>query len=243
VQKDVVFGHMRGTAAAFPQDYTNVKTMTTESTRREFARFAVGTMTALGASRVMGANDRIRMGLIGCGNRGSQIWSIFLKQPEVEPVAVCDVYTPYRDTWKQKSGPNVRAYKDFRELLAQRGIDAGFLRNAIPGFKPRELTGELPPTLDWDMWLGPAPSRPAPPLRPFPLPLQLPLVLGLQRRADDQLWRARSRYLPLDGWRARHRKSRVWAAAGCCATAAKPRISKTCCTASTRSWSPGPRAN
>jgi predicted dehydrogenase len=37
---------------------------------------------------------------------------------------VRDVYTPYRDSWQQKSGPNVRAYKDFRELLAQRDIDA-----------------------------------------------------------------------------------------------------------------------
>jgi hypothetical protein len=93
--------------------------MATESTRREFAKFAAGTMTALSASRVMGANNRIRMGLIGCGNRGSPIWSIFLKQPEVEPVAVCDVYTPYRDTWKEKSGS-----KDLADLVKQ---DANYL--------------------------------------------------------------------------------------------------------------------
>ena len=222
--------------------------MSTETTRRQFARLAAGTMTALSASRVRGANDRIRMGLIGCGNRGSQIWGFFVKQPQVEPVAVCDVYAPYLEKWKTQSGPETRAYKDFRELLAQReidavaiatpdhwhalmtvqacasgkdvycekplsltvtdgrkmldaarkhsrivqtgcqqrsgehyrqavdlvrsgklgevrAIDAGFMRNATQGFKPREITGEKPPTLDWDMWLGPAPLRPFDPFR------------------------------------------------------------------------------
>ena len=44
-------------------------------------------------ARIAGANDRVRVGLIGSGGRGREDWGNFLKQPEVEPVAVCDVYT------------------------------------------------------------------------------------------------------------------------------------------------------
>lgn len=66
-------------------------------TRRAFSKFTIAAMagTALSASRVWGANDRIRMGLIGSGGRGREDWGNFLKQPEVEPVAVCDVYDPF----------------------------------------------------------------------------------------------------------------------------------------------------
>jgi hypothetical protein len=57
-------------------------------TRRSFS---MGALTALGASRVAGANGRIQVGLIGCGGRGSQDWTTFLKQPDADPVAVCDL--------------------------------------------------------------------------------------------------------------------------------------------------------
>ena len=45
----------------------------------------------------MGANNRIRMGLIGSGGRGREDWASFLKQTDVEPVGVCDVYDPFRE--------------------------------------------------------------------------------------------------------------------------------------------------
>ena len=96
--------------------------MNNQNTRRDFTKALA--LTALSAGRVLGANDRIRMGLVGCGNRGRQIWSVFLQQPNMEPTAVCDVYELYRKHMKEESGPNVREYKDLRELLASPGIDA-----------------------------------------------------------------------------------------------------------------------
>src|SRR4051794_36993709 len=57
--------------------------------------FALGAVSALSAARVVGASERVRMGLIGSGGRGREDWTTFLKQPEVEPVAVCDVYAPF----------------------------------------------------------------------------------------------------------------------------------------------------
>src|SRR3954453_22100610 len=91
-------------------------------TRRHFALSAVA-FSALSAARVQGANDRVRFGLIGSGGRGRQDWESFLKQPEVEPVAVCDVYQPFREKGVAMTEGRAKAYKDFREVLDRKDID------------------------------------------------------------------------------------------------------------------------
>ncbi len=95
-------------------------------TRRDFSRTAagLGAASALSASRILGANDRIRVGLIGSGGRGRQDWGNFLKQPSVEPVAVCDVYEPFRNKGIEMTQGRAKAYQDFRRLLEQKDIDA-----------------------------------------------------------------------------------------------------------------------
>ena len=95
-------------------------------TRRAFSKLTIAAMagTALSASRVWGANDRIRMGLIGSGGRGREDWGNFLKQPDVEPVAVCDVYDPFRELGIKLSEGRAKPYKDFRRVMEQKDIDA-----------------------------------------------------------------------------------------------------------------------
>ena len=72
--------------------------------------FVTGLAGGLAASRVLGANDRIRVGMIGPGIRGIQLLDHLVKQPNVEVVAFADVYTgrleearrwclPPRRTW------------------------------------------------------------------------------------------------------------------------------------------------
>jgi predicted dehydrogenase len=70
-----------------------------DMTRRDFTRtsIALGVTTALGSMRVLGANDRVGVGLIGCGGRGSQVADRFLKAPDATVVAVADVYEPFRE--------------------------------------------------------------------------------------------------------------------------------------------------
>lgn len=94
--------------------------------RRDAIRtsFTVTALSALGARRVMGANERIRLGLIGSGGRGKQDWTTFLKQPDVEPVAVCDLYDPFREAGIAISGGRAKGYLDFRTLLERKDIDA-----------------------------------------------------------------------------------------------------------------------
>ena len=58
--------------------------------RRNFLRGA-SALTALSYSRVMGANDRVQLGVIGCGDRGRYDMDNFQKA-DVDVVAVCDIY-------------------------------------------------------------------------------------------------------------------------------------------------------
>jgi ASC-1-like (ASCH) protein len=90
---------------------------------------ALGGSAALAAyglfpsSRVLGANDRIRIGLIGAGGRGTEIFKVALKCPNVEGVAAADVYTRRLDELKA-SIPAITTYRDFRKLLDDKSIDA-----------------------------------------------------------------------------------------------------------------------
>jgi len=97
-------------------------------------------------SRFLGANDKIRVGFIGVGNRGTQLLRLFMAQPDCEVAALCDLYEPYllRDYSKvdkrytegflgkegriprmgEKFSNNVARYGDYRKLLEDRTIDA-----------------------------------------------------------------------------------------------------------------------
>ena len=57
--------------------------------RRSFAKAAAA--TALSYSRIIGANERVRMGYIGLGNRGDQVHDAFLETGGNETAAVCDL--------------------------------------------------------------------------------------------------------------------------------------------------------
>jgi len=90
--------------------------------RRQF--LSGGALTALAAQRAMGANDRVRIGLIGCGGRGLYVAGLMREAPGVEYVAAADVYLPNAERARQWAGPNARAFQDFRRLIDQKDVDA-----------------------------------------------------------------------------------------------------------------------
>jgi predicted dehydrogenase len=94
--------------------------------RRDFAKttIAAGAGTAVSRMNILGANDRVNIGIIGSGDRGMQVWQIFLKQADVNPVAVCDVYQPYIDKAANAAGGKVKTFGDFRRLLEVKEVDA-----------------------------------------------------------------------------------------------------------------------
>jgi predicted dehydrogenase len=80
------------------------------------------------ASRVLGANDRIRLGVIGVGGNGTGMMRLFHGQSEerndVQVVALCDVYSRYRERARRISGLEEKnVYLDYRELLARNDVD------------------------------------------------------------------------------------------------------------------------
>ena len=60
-------------------------------TRRDLVRFGAAAFSAASYSRILGANDRINMGLIGAGVRGRGVIQSFQKNKEVQMGAVCDI--------------------------------------------------------------------------------------------------------------------------------------------------------
>jgi predicted dehydrogenase len=80
-------------------------------------------MTAASYSRVMGANDRVNLGLIGAGERGRYVMNFFQKHPNVRVTAVCDVYAEMIDRAKGMA-PDAVGFADHRKLLETKELDA-----------------------------------------------------------------------------------------------------------------------
>jgi predicted dehydrogenase len=72
----------------------------------------------------LGANDKVVVGVIGTGRMGMSNLEDFAKQPEVEIAAVCDVYQPNLDQALKSTNGAAKTYKDFREILDRKDIDA-----------------------------------------------------------------------------------------------------------------------
>ncbi len=107
--------------------------------RRDFIEQVGIGIVALGASpgapslaadrRIIGANDRIRIGLIGAGDRGQEDLKEALRHPNIECVAVADVYSRRCEQVKSYL-PKVATYDDPMRLLDRQDIDA--VINATP---------------------------------------------------------------------------------------------------------------
>ncbi|MGC9329697.1 MAG: Gfo/Idh/MocA family protein [Candidatus Hinthialibacter sp.] len=94
-----------------------------ENARRSGAVLAAAALAH--PRRTLGANDKIRMGLIGCGGRGCHLMALIQNiEPNVEFTAVCDAYEPKRNRGKQIAGENAQAFVDHRRLLELKDLDA-----------------------------------------------------------------------------------------------------------------------
>src|SRR5947207_7718507 len=72
---------------------------------------------------VLGANDRVRFGLIGAGGRGLDIFKHALRAPNTEAIAFADVYSRRLEEAKRLA-PTIQTYTDFRRLLDDKSVDA-----------------------------------------------------------------------------------------------------------------------
>jgi predicted dehydrogenase len=98
------------------------------SARRDFLRTGAAALTtSLFSGSVKGANDKVNVAFIGVGTMGSGNLGYASKVPDVKVVAVCDVYQTNLEKAQAKArqlGHEPKAVKDFREILADKSIDA-----------------------------------------------------------------------------------------------------------------------
>jgi len=108
--------------------------------RREFLEAALATAAAAQArpmfagetrARVQGANDRIRVGIIGCGNRGNQVATDWMKHKDSVFIAACDVAKDRLDSTAARlgetQGNKLETYEDYRRILERKDVDAVFI--------------------------------------------------------------------------------------------------------------------
>ncbi|MEZ5352205.1 MAG: Gfo/Idh/MocA family oxidoreductase [Bryobacteraceae bacterium] len=95
------------------------------NSRRNFiGKVAGGIAGTLAApSSVLGANERVRIGIIGPGARGMQIVREAMACPNTEMVAFADIYTRRLEEAKQVA-PGAKTYLDHRYLLDDKNVDA-----------------------------------------------------------------------------------------------------------------------
>ena len=97
-----------------------------ENTRRDFIKkTALGTaafLTPTLAANALGANDRVRIAMIGAGSRGQELLHQTLVTPGMQVVAIADVYTRRLDEAKQII-PGVQTFGDYRRVLDMKDID------------------------------------------------------------------------------------------------------------------------
>jgi len=93
------------------------------SRRKFIGQVATGIAGTLATSSVLGANERIRVGLIGAGDRGMQLVREAITRPNVDVAAFADIYTRRLEEAK-KTVPTAQTFLDPRYLLEDKSIDA-----------------------------------------------------------------------------------------------------------------------
>jgi predicted dehydrogenase len=100
--------------------------------QQDLTRRTMLAATAASYSRVLGSNDRIQVGLIGCGNLGMRHLRLYLKpildEGKARVAAVCDIYTEARKRAQAQAkleGKDV--HHDYHALIRRADVDAVYV--------------------------------------------------------------------------------------------------------------------
>ena len=104
---------------------------TRKTSRRVFLGAAgAAVMTAASYVRVLGANDRIGIGVIGFGLIGKQHITDLKKFDDVEMLGMCDVYKPrLEEGLAYMASPRAKGYSNFRRMYDNKDIQGGHCRH------------------------------------------------------------------------------------------------------------------
>jgi predicted dehydrogenase len=91
--------------------------------RRDVFRAGAAALSAASYSRVLGANDRIHLGVVGCGGRSGLVTGLFQAHADIAVTAVCDVWGDRAEAAAAKA-PGAKTTGDHRALLEMKPLDA-----------------------------------------------------------------------------------------------------------------------
>ncbi|HNY39159.1 MAG TPA: Gfo/Idh/MocA family oxidoreductase [Bryobacteraceae bacterium] len=96
--------------------------------RRVFFKTGVAAALSIGSHRILGANDRVNMGIIGLGGRGTYHVGAYSRLPEANIVALCDVNQAARErasaTVVKAGAPKPAEFEDMRKLFEDKTVEA-----------------------------------------------------------------------------------------------------------------------
>ncbi len=91
-------------------------------------RFFMGAAAAASAMRVMGANDKVNLAIVGLGGRGSAHLNVYSRLAEAKVVGLCDVNQAAREkaqaTLTRNGGEKAKEFEDMREAFADGTVEA-----------------------------------------------------------------------------------------------------------------------
>lgn len=93
--------------------------------RRVFLKALAATFAA--PRSILGANDRVQMGIIGTGMRGNQVYQSFMRNKDVTFVTACDVQKSKVNKFVADSKEKMTAVGDYRRVLDNKDVDAVLL--------------------------------------------------------------------------------------------------------------------
>jgi predicted dehydrogenase len=96
--------------------------------RRKFLKASAAALTVAATKPlfgIQGANDRVRMGIIGAGNRGGRVFDSFARQAEVQWVAAAEVNKAKLDQWMTPARQTFKldVVGDYRRILDRKDVD------------------------------------------------------------------------------------------------------------------------
>jgi len=91
-------------------------------------RFFLGALTAASAVRVWGANDKVNVGIVGLGGRGSSHLNTYTGLTEAHVMGLCDVNQAAREraqaTLTKKNLEKAKEFEDMRQMFADPNVEA-----------------------------------------------------------------------------------------------------------------------
>jgi predicted dehydrogenase len=91
--------------------------------RRDLFKAAAVFAPAASYARILGANDRINLAVVGCGNRGYYMMTMFQQAAGVNVTAVCDVFGDKTDR-AADTAKGASKFSDYRKALERQDVDA-----------------------------------------------------------------------------------------------------------------------